>query len=59
MAGGRVVGGESPCGVFDTDRFCCRGVRPPAVAKPEAAVRPEAVAKPEAAVRPDTGSPSG
>lgn len=24
-AGGRVVGCESPCGVFDTDQYCCRG----------------------------------
>lgn len=23
-AGGRTVGCESPCGVFDTDQFCCR-----------------------------------
>lgn len=24
-SGGRVVGCESPCGVFDTDQYCCRG----------------------------------
>ncbi|MEV6006469.1 thaumatin family protein [Streptomyces sp. NPDC051976] len=24
-AGSRVVGCESPCGVFDTDQYCCRG----------------------------------
>ncbi|MFF7154885.1 thaumatin family protein [Streptomyces sp. NPDC008139] len=23
--GGRVVGCQSPCGVFDTDQYCCRG----------------------------------
>jgi hypothetical protein len=24
-AGGKAVGCESPCGVFDTDQYCCRG----------------------------------
>ncbi|WP_051367178.1 thaumatin family protein [Hamadaea tsunoensis] len=27
--GGRVVGCESPCGVFDTDQYCCRGAYAP------------------------------
>jgi hypothetical protein len=28
-AGGRVVGCESPCGVFGTDQYCCRGAWAP------------------------------
>ncbi|MET9220295.1 thaumatin family protein [Streptomyces sp. NPDC003300] len=28
-SGGRVVGCESPCGVFDTDQYCCRGTWAP------------------------------
>ncbi|MFE2426519.1 thaumatin family protein [Streptomyces sp. NPDC059373] len=28
-AGGRTVGCESPCGVFDTDQYCCRGTWAP------------------------------
>jgi hypothetical protein len=27
--GGKVVGCESPCGIFDTDQYCCRGAYAP------------------------------